>query len=416
VDETKRARLSDSRFPTPDSLSTALRTVDHRVWYVLCGLAIAISPAFNTRLLYLIITVALFIIFRLGMTRFATVTVFLAFLWLVFPARILAVWTGISLDLPLRLTPAEQDIFFLVGLYVLLGIGLNVVVGFAGLLDLGYVAFFAIGAYTWALVASPVSPVAPDVDLSFWVMAPVAMALAAGAGALLGIPVLRLRGDYLAIVTLGFGEIIRIIVLNADGLTNGTEGLYRIDRISLLGVTLRNAGEVFLLVLIGAFLMGFAALRLQSSRIGRAWEAIREDEDVAQAMGVNTTRSKLLAFAIGASLGGLGGAIFAARQGAIFPQDFTLIVSINVVALVIIGGMGSIPGVVLGSLVLIGLPEVLRDVRLGGLVDPARDRLVLYGALLVAVMILRPAGLLPARRRQLEFAQAHAAAEEQKVD
>jgi branched-chain amino acid transport system permease protein len=133
-------------------------------------------------------------------------------------------------------------------------------------------------------------------------------------------------------------------------------------------------------------------------------------------MGVNTTRSKLLAFAIGASLGGLGGAIFAARQGAIFPQDFTLIVSINVVALVIIGGMGSIPGVVLGSLVLIGLPEVLRDVRLGGLVDPARDRLVLYGALLVAVMILRPAGLLPARRRQLEFAQAHAAAEEQKVD
>lgn len=414
VDRTKR--FPYTLLPTAHSLVSAAGSVDRRVWYVLCGLAIAISPAFDIRLLYLIITVALFVVFRLGMTRFATVTLFLAFLWLSFPERLVRVWTGLDLDLPLRLTSAEQDIFFLVGLYVMLGIGLNVVVGFAGLLDLGYVAFFAIGAYTWALVASPVSPVAPDVQFSFWLMAPVAVVVAAAAGALLGIPVLRLRGDYLAIVTLGFGEIIRIIALNAVDITNGTEGLYRIARIGVPGTTLRGAGEVFLLVLIGAFVMGLAALRLQASRVGRAWEAIREDEDVAQAMGVNTTNYKLLAFAIGASLGGLGGTIFAARQGAIFPQDFTLAVSINVVALVIIGGMGSIPGVVLGSLVLIGLPEVLRDVRLGGLVDPARDRLVLYGALLVAVMVLRPTGLLPARRRQLEFAQAHAAAEEQKVD
>jgi branched-chain amino acid transport system permease protein len=284
------------------------------------------------------------------------------------------------------------------------------------LLDLGYVAFFAIGAYTWGLVASPVSPVRPEITPSFWLMAPLAMLLTAGAGVLLGIPVLRLRGDYLAIVTLGFGEIIRIILLNATDITNGTQGLFRIERISVPGTELRNAGEVFLLILIGAFIMGVGALRLQASRVGRAWEAIREDEDVAEAMGVNTTRYKLLAFAIGASLGGLGGAIFAARQGAIFPQDFTLIISINVVALVIIGGMGSIPGVVLGSLVLIGLPEVLRDVRLGGVIDPARDRLILYGALLVAVMILRPAGLLPARRRELEFAQAEAEGREDKVE
>jgi branched-chain amino acid transport system permease protein len=394
----------------------AVARVPHQAWFLFCGLAIAVSPAFDTRVLYLIITIALFVVFRLGMTRFAAAVVFLAFFWLVFPERLLRVWTGIDFDLPLRLTAAEEDIFFLVGLYVLLGIGLNVVVGFAGLLDLGYVAFFAIGAYAWGMVSSPVSPVQPDIAISWWLIAPLAMVIAAAAGALLGLPVLRLRGDYLAIVTLGFGEIIRIIILNATDLTNGTQGLYRIGRIAVPDTELRNAGEVFLLVLIGAFAMAFAALRLQRSRVGRAWEAIREDEDVAAAMGVDTTRFKLLAFAIGASLGGLGGAIFAARQGAIFPQDFTLIVSINVVALVIIGGMGSIPGVVLGALVLIGLPEVLRDVRLGGLIDPARDRLILYGALLVAVMVLRPAGILPARRRELEFAQAESAAEEQKVD
>lgn len=402
--------LSLSRHLRLTVVRRVLARVPARLWHLLAGLVIAVSPALDTRGLYLVIILALYLSFRVGMTRFAAAVLFGAFLWLAFPERLLRIWTGLDVNLPLRLTAAEEDIFFLVGLYVLLGIGLNIVVGFAGLLDLGYVAFFAIGAYTWGIVASPVSPLLPDLHVPFWLMAIVAMMLAAVAGALLGLPVLRLRGDYLAIVTLGFGEIIRIFALNANDLTNGTEGLYRISRIGVPGAVLRSTGEIFLLVLISAFVMGLAALRLQQSRMGRAWEAIREDEDVAEAMGVETTRYKLLAFALGASLGGLGGAIFAARQGAIFPQDFSLIISINVVALVIIGGMGSIPGVVFGSLVLIGLPEVLRDVRLGGLIDPARDRLILYGALLVAVMVLRPAGFLPARRRMLEFAQASAAA------
>jgi len=245
-----------------------------------------------------------------------------------------------------------------------------------------------------------------------------AMTLSALAGVLLGIAVLPLRGDYLAIVTLGFGEIIRIIVLNANSLTNGAQGVYLIDKPVIGGFTFQDAGDMYLLTVVIAFLAAFVALRLLHSRIGRAWEAIREDEDVAEAMGINTTAYKLLAFGIGATIGGLGGALFAGQIGAITPDSFDLFVSINVLSLVIIGGMGSIPGVVMGAVVLLGLPDVLRqppktllffhlppDLQ-QALARVSDYRLIAYGALLVLVVVLRPAGFLPSRRRLLEFEQA----------
>jgi len=246
------------------------------------------------------------------------------------------------------------------------------------------------------------------------------MLLAAGAGVLLGIPVLPLRGDYLAIVTLGFGEIIQIIVLNATRLTGGTQGLYQIDKPSIGPYVFKDAAAMYMLAVVAAFIAAFLAMRLLHSRVGLAWEAIREDEDVAEAMGINTTAYKLLAFAIGAALGGLGGAVFAGQIGAFTPDEFNLFVSINVLALVIIGGMGSIPGVVMGSVVLLGLPDVLRlppttilvfhlpSAWQSAVARVSDYRLIAYGALLVIVVILRPAGFVPSRRRQLEFAQAAA--------
>lgn len=273
-------------------------------------------------------------------------------------------------------------------IYVLLGIGLNIVVGFAGLLDLGYVAFYAIGAYGYALCASPHF----NIHLPFWVMFPACVSLAALGGALLGIPVLRMRGDYLAIVTLGFGEIIRILLNNLDPLTNGPRGLLRIDPPALFGFLVNTPVRWFYLILIGIVVAAFVSDRLNNSRIGRAWIAMREDQDAAAVMGIDILRYKLLAFTIGASFAGIGGAVFAARQGSIFPENFSLMVSINVLCLIIIGGMGSIPGVILGAVVLIGVPEVLRDVQ--------QYRMLLFGALLVIVMVFRPAGLVPSRRRR----------------
>jgi branched-chain amino acid transport system permease protein len=308
-----------------------------------------------------------------------------------------------------------------------LGIGLNVVVGFAGLLDLGYVAFFAIGAYSVGIFSSRSSPIAPDAHVSFWLLLLLAMVLAAVAGVLLGIPVLPLRGDYLAIVTLGFGEIIGVVLINASSLTNGVQGLYLVDKPTLGGVVLSDARAMYGLAVVVAFVGAFTAMRLLHSRVGRAWEAIREDEDVAEAMGINTTAYKLLAFGIGASLGGVGGAIFAVKLGAFTPNEFDLFVSINVLCLVIIGGMGSIPGVVMGSLVLLGLPDVLRSppstilvfhlpARVQSAVAQVSDyRLIAYGALLVLVVVLRPEGFLPSRRRRLEFREAAAAAAEEGV-
>jgi len=278
-----------------------------------------------------------------------------------------------------------------IGIYVMLGIGLNVVVGFAGLLDLGYVAFYAIGAYGYALLASPHF----GIHIPFWVMLPACIALAAGGGALLGIPVLRMRGDYLAIVTLGFGEIIRILLNNLDPLTNGPRGLLRIDPPTLGDFVVNSPARWYYLILAGITASVFLADRLNNSRIGRAWIAMREDEDAAAVMGISILKYKLLAFTIGASFAGIGGAIFAARQGSIFPENFSLMVSINVLCLIIIGGMGSIPGVILGAVVLIGLPEVLREVQ--------QYRMLAFGGLLVTMMIFRPTGLIPSTRRKMEF-------------
>lgn len=281
-----------------------------------------------------------------------------------------------------------------VGIYVLLGLGLNIVVGMAGLLDLGYVAFFAIGAYSVALLTAP----EPHGLLwSFWAALPVGVVLAGLAGILLGIPVLRLRGDYLAIVTLGFGEIIRILSKSdlLTGFSGGPRGVRDIAGPVLFGHPFSDERQFMYLIIIGCLLVVFVTSRLQNSRVGRAWIAMREDETVAQAMGINTWQYKLMAFAIGAAFAGLGGVLFASRNQFTGPEDHNLLVSINVLSLVIVGGMGSIPGVIVGALTLKGLPEILRQID--------AYRMLAFGGLLVAMMVLRPEGIWPSRRRRLEL-------------
>lgn len=280
-----------------------------------------------------------------------------------------------------------------VGIYVMLGLGLNIVVGMAGLLDLGYAAFFAIGAYTVALLTAPEPH---GVMANFWLVLPLGIVLASVAGVMLGIPVLRMRGDYLAIVTLGFGEIIRVL-LKSDTLTSftgGPQGVRAVGGPSIFGFRADDKFYVYLIIL-GIALVAFVTNRLQHSRVGRAWMAMREDEDVAEAMGIYTLKYKLLAFAIGAGFAGLGGAIFAARNKYANPEDFALLASVNVLSLVIIGGMGSIPGIILGALVLKGLPEILRQLE--------DYRMLAFGALLIVMMILRPEGLWPSKRRAMEL-------------
>ncbi len=267
-------------------------------------------------------------------------------------------------------------------------------VGFAGLLDLGYVAFFAIGAYTIAVLTSPELGF---FNLSFWEALPFAILVGVISGILLGIPVLKMRGDYLAIATLGFGEIIRILVLS-DFLRpwlGGAQGIGKIPKASIGGIEFATPQQTYYLILAGCLLVGLISWRLRDSRLGRAWMALREDEDVAQAMGIKLTNTKLLAFATGASLAGLSGAIFASKVGSIYPHSLTLLISINALAIVIVGGMGSVPGVVVGALALAGLPELLREF--------AEFRLWVFGAVLVAMMLLRPEGLVPeaTRRREL---------------
>lgn len=275
-----------------------------------------------------------------------------------------------------------------VGLYVLLGIGLNIAVGLTGLLDLGFVAFFGLGAYTYALVASPQF----DVHMAFWVALPICILVSFLAGGLLGLPVLRMRGDYLAIVTLGFGEIIRIVLNNLDPVTNGPRGLLRIDPPKLFGVVIDEPHEWFYLILLSILISIVVFQRLSNSKIGRAWMAIREDEIAAEHMGIDLWRFKLLAFAIHAGYGALGGAIFAARQGSIFPENFSLMVSINVLCIIILGGMGSIRGVIVGSFVLVGLPELLREFQ--------QYRMLVFGLLLILTMIFRPLGFFGQERGQ----------------
>ena len=307
-------------------------------------------------------------------------------------------------------------------LYVFLALGLNIVVGFAGLLDLGYIAFYAVGAYVYALLASPHF----DLHLPFWVILPLGALLACFFGVLLGTPTLKLRGDYLAIVTLGFGEIIRIFLNNLSqpvNITNGPQGITLIDpfRIgsfsfaqpqTLGGLTFSGPIKYYYFLVVVMILVIVLNLRLQDSRIGRAWEAIREDEIAARAMGINTRNMKLLAFAMGASFGGIAGGMFSAMQGFISPESFVLVESVNVLALVVLGGMGNIPGVILGAILLSFAPEVLRytvgpvQQQLFGrtLIDPEVIRMLLFGFTLVIMMLFRPAGILPSatRKRELE--------------
>jgi branched-chain amino acid transport system permease protein len=303
-------------------------------------------------------------------------------------------------------------------IYAMLALGLNIVVGFAGLLDLGYIAFYAVGAYTWALLASPQF----GLHLPFWAVLPIGAAVAALFGLLLGAPTLRLRGDYLAIVTLGFGEIIRIFLNNLDhpvNVTNGPIGINKIDPISIGGADFTRAHEVFGITFSGVhiyyyvllallFLTVVVCVRLERSRIGRAWVAIREDELAAQAMGINTRNIKLLAFALGASFGGVAGGLFASLQGFVSPESFGLLESIMVLCMVVLGGMGHVYGVLLGALLLTTLPEILRSTAspiqralFGDVyVDPEALRMLLFGLALILVMLVRPTGLWPSPQRK----------------
>ena len=304
------------------------------------------------------------------------------------------------LILPHALGLFLSEVLTIIGLYILLGLGLNIVVGFAGLLDLGYVAFFAIGSYTVAILTSPELGF---FSLTFWQALPFALVLGVIAGVMLGIPVLKMRGDYLAIATLGFGEIIRILVLS-DALRpwlGGAQGIGRIAKAQVGGFEIASPQHVYYLLLAGCILVGFISWRLRDSRQGRAWMAMREDEDVAQAMGINLVATKLLAFATGAGFSALSGAIFAAKIGSVYPHSFNVMISINILCVIIVGGMGSMPGVVVGALALVGLPELLREF--------AEYRLLVYGAALVAMMLMRPEGLWPAATHKRELRETEEA-------
>jgi len=306
---------------------------------------------------------------------------------------------------------------------VMLALGLNIVVGFAGLLDLGYIAFYAVGAYLYALLASPHF----GLHLPFWITLPLGFLVAAFFGVLLGAPTLKLRGDYLAIVTLGFGEIIRIFLNNLNApvnITNGPQGINLVDplklggfsfstRETILGVDFSGPQKYYYALLALTLAIIVLNVRLQDSRIGRAWEAIREDEIAARSMGIDTRNIKLLAFAMGASFGGLAGGLFASIQGFISPESFSVLESIMVLSMVVLGGMGNIAGVILGAVLLTGLPEVIRftvvpaQQALFGkvIVDPEAIRMLLFGLALILVMLFRPAGIWPATLRKREFAR-----------
>ena len=311
-------------------------------------------------------------------------------------------------------------------LYVLLALGLNIVVGYAGLLDLGYVAFYAVGAYMFGLLASPhlsenfaaVRALFPQgLHLAFWAVIPLGAALAGLAGMLLGAPTLKLRGDYLAIVTLGFGEIVRVFMNNLDrpvNITNGPKGLAQIDSIKFFGLDFGKTGDLFgmpfssvtkyyYLFLVLVVISVVISYRLERSRIGRAWMAIREDEIAAKAMGINTRNMKLLAFGMGATFGGVSGVMFATFQGFISPESFSLQESVMIVAMVVLGGIGHIPGVVLGAVLLAALPEGLRwlagelDLQrlTDGRIDAAILRQLMIALAMIAIMLTRPRGLWP---------------------
>ncbi len=352
-----------------------------------------------------------------------------------------------ALILPQLMTNYINNVLGLIGLYIMMGLGLNIQVGFAGMLNLGYVAFFAIGAYTVGILTTPntltcggVSPIPTSPQdiaavctgiTTFWIAWPFAILASGIAGLLVSVPVLGLRGDYLAIVTLGFGEIIRIVTLSDafKPYLGGAQGIVNISPpvIDLTGISaslvntglpllsdlgravaqplrLTQATDVYYLILAGIVVTMFISYRLSNSRLGRAWRAMRSDETVAQAMGINLVRTKLLAFFIGAAFAGVGGALFGSYIRSIFPNSFTLIVSINVLSLIIIGGLGSLPGVLIGAAIIFGLPEALREFQ--------EFRLLMFGALLVVMMLIRPEGIIPPSTPRLEDQAQKALAEE----
>jgi branched-chain amino acid transport system permease protein len=278
-------------------------------------------------------------------------------------------------------------------LYATLALGLNIVVGFAGLLDLGYVAFFGIGSYLYAFLASPHF----GLHLPFLLALPIVIVLTAFSGILIGAPTLRLRGDYLAIVTLGFGEITYLLLINLDrpvNITGGPSGIVGIDAPAVAGFALSHNTHYYYLFLAALALTLLVSARLRHSRIGWAWQAIREDELAARAMGINTTVAKLQAFALGAAFAGIGGSLLASWQRSVFPENFLFTESINILAMVILGGLGNLMGVVLGATLLVAMPEVFRDLQ--------RYRLLVFGLMLMVLMVFRPQGLLTFRGRRQE--------------
>jgi branched-chain amino acid transport system permease protein len=347
----------------------------------------------------------------------------------------LPLFLGIALTFPLLVYLAKGglsesrywvDLGILILTYVMLGWGLNIVVGLAGLLDLGYVAFYAVGAYSYALLST-------TFGLSFWICLPMAGILAAFWGVLLGFPVLRLRGDYLAIVTLAFGEIIRLVLINWVDLTNGGAGITSIPRVTFFGIPF-NADDdgfaslfgldfnamhriVFLYyVILGlALVTNFVTLRLRKLPVGRAWEALREDEIACRSLGINTTNTKLTAFAMGAMFGGFAGSFFAVRQGFVSPESFNFLESAIILAIVVLGGMGSQFGVAMAAVALIGGPELLRNMEFtkaifGEGFDPNEYRLLIFGLAMVAMMVWRPRGLIAQRQPSVVFRERKAIA------
>ncbi len=294
----------------------------------------------------------------------------------------------LSLLLPVLLNRYSLDVAITAGIYIALALGLNIIIGLAGMLVLGYIAFYAAGAYAYAILST-------QFNISFFSALPAAALLALVFGLVLGMPTLRLRGDYLAIVTLGFGEIIRIVLNNWDGLTGGPNGIMHIPRPEIWGLRLGTPAHLYYLVLAMVLLVAFLTVRLNDSRLGRALVAMREDETAARSCGINTVKLKLLAFSLSAVVAGLMGVIFAAKMSFISPESFTFWESVMVLCMVVLGGMASVPGVMLGAAALVILPEAFRQFQ--------NYRMLVFGAAMVAMMIFRPQGLIPSRRRKLEL-------------
>lgn len=332
----------------------------------------------------------------------------------VFRTSLFVLFVGFLILLPLLIGRALSDVAVIVGLYVMMGLGLNIAIGLAGLLDLGYVTNYAVGAYIGAVLTSTgpqgIGKVIMESlnsmgitflgdNFSFWAIVPIALLAAMFAGFIFAVPVLKMRGDYLAIATLGFGEIIGTLAISdwLKPVIGGAQGVLFVPNPNFFGTDLKDPEQLYYVVLVACLVTLFVSIRLNNSRTGRQWMAIREDEDVATAMGIDTARAKLLAFTVSAATGGVAGAIFAAKVGTVFPNSFTVFVSINVLSLIIVGGMGSNPGIVLGAIVLVGMPELLREF--------SDYRWLLYGILLIVMMIKRPEGLIPSQIRAREMQQ-----------